>query len=307
MYRSRYKGSFDANVRELDNSALLSWLQDLADNGADLPQQITPTLLEKLIQAWELPSLRNFERLSVHTELQVCVGLSHVCSHISGLSAAENSKVIKSESSYFGSRATHQQEDIWDEAYDSGASTMEEHKAFSLTPEPQNAAPPVPEVLQSFKVNTLDVSPCGYCLDWREEMPPQARVGEVLGLKERQHSHWNVGLIRWVRQSSRGTQMGAQLLAPMADAVEIAMINKVGDDSRYMRALLMPALTVMNQPATLLCASMPFREHCKVYLKRAGVRVASKLQLTRRLLATSSVCQFEFRLLENESNVKPEP
>ena len=74
---------------------------------------------------------------------------------------------------------------------------------------------------------------------------------------------------------------------------------------RYMRALLMPALTVANQPATLLCASMPFREHCKVYLKCDGVNASSKLQLTRRLLATSSVSQFEFRVLEGELKVKP--
>ena len=302
MYRSRYKGPLDGSVRELDNSALLYLLKDLADNGADLPLQVTPTLLNNLICAWDLPSLRNFDRISVHTELQVCVGLTHACSHVSGLSAAENSKVMKSESSYFGSRATHQQEDIWDEAYDSGEHTMEEHRAFSLTPEPQNVAPPPPVALQSFKVNTLDISPGGYCLNWRDEMPPQARVGEVVGLKERQHSLWNVGVIRWVQQSSRGTQMGAQLLAPIAEAVEIAMINKVGSDSRYMRALLMPPLIVTNQPATLLCASMPFREHCKVYLKHAGDRAISKLQLRRKLLATSSISQFEFRLLQDDVN-----
>ena len=305
IYRNRYQGSIDGSVRDLDNSALLYLLKELADSGADLPQQVTPTLLENLIRAWDLPSSRDFERLSVHAELQVCVGLTHVCSHLSGLSAAENSKVMKSESSRFDACATHQQEDIWDEAYDSGSCSMEEHRAFSLTPERQNVAPPVPEALQSFKVNTLDISPGGYCLNWREEMPSQARVGEVVGLKEQQHSQWNVGVIRWVQQSSRGTQLGAQLLAPMAEAVEIAMINKVGDDSRYMRALLMPALTVAKQPATLLCASMPFREHCKVYLKCDGVSASSKLQLTRRLLATSSVSQFEFRVLEGELKVKP--
>lgn len=296
LYRTRYKGALTDSVRELDNERLLSTLKDLRERNAALPAQIGETLLQQLIQAWDLPSLRNFERLSSHAELDTCVGLSNVCFHLSGLSVDENNRVMKSESSHFGARATSAEFDPWDDAVDAGRHTMLEHssKAFNINSQHEEHV----ENLPTYTVTTLDSSPGGYCLNWRDNIPAQARVGEVIGIKERQRSRWNIAVIRWVQQSNRGTQMGVQLLAPMAEAVEIAMIHKMGDDSRYMRALLLPALKAANQPASLLCASMPFHEHCKVYLKRGDSR--NKVQMTRKLFATSTLNQFSFRLLDSE-------
>lgn len=297
IYRTRYKGALTDAVRELDNAKLLSVLKDTREHDKALPPQISATLLQQLIQAWDLPSLRNFERLSSHSELDVCVGLSNVCFHLSGLSLEDNNRVMKSESSHFNANATSAEFDPWDDAADAGRHTMLEHsaQAFNINSKHEHHLDNLP----TYTVTTLDSSPGGYCLNWRDKMPTQARVGEVVGIKERQRSRWNIAVIRWVQQSNRGTQMGVQLLAPMAEAVEIAMIHKMGDDSRYMRGLLLPALKAANQPASLLCASMPFHEHCKVYLKRGDSR--NKAQLTRKLFATSSLSQFSFRLMDAET------
>lgn len=296
MYRTHYKGALDDSVRELDNNKLLVRLKDLRDRDQRLPASITPVLLDQLIQAWDLPSLRNFERLPMHTELEVCVGLGNVCSHLSGLSADENKRVVEREASHFDARSTSAQADPWAKTSDTGGHFMGDYKTFTLTPEAHHEEPEA-TLAPTHLVTSLDTSPGGYCLNWRDEMPALARVGEVVGLKERQRTRWNVGVIRWVQQSARGTQMGVQLLAPMAEAVEISMINKVGDDGHYMRALLLPALKVANQAATLICASMPFHEHAKILLRRGDSSVA-KVQLLRKLFATCSLSQFNYRELE---------
>lgn len=295
-YRTRYRGALTNAVRELDNDRLLQVLKDIDGYGNALPSQISATLLQQLIQAWDLPSLRNFERLSSHAELAVCVGLSNVCSHLSGMSVEDNKRVVKSESSHFNANATSAEFDPWDDTADAGPHAMIEHSALAVNISDKHEEHV--ENLPTYTVTTLDSSPGGYCLNWREKIPTQARVGEVISIKERQRSRWNIAVIRWVQQSNRGTQMGVQLLAPMAEAVEIAMINKMGDDSRYMRGLLLPALKAANQPASLLCASMPFHEHCKVYLKRGESN--NKAQLTRKLFATSSLSQFSFRIMDAE-------
>lgn len=294
LYRTRYKGALDDSVRELDNHKLLAQLKDLQAHATDLPLQITPVLLNQLIQAWDLPSLRTFERLPLHSELEICVGIGSICQH---LDHTEGDGAL-SKSNFDATNISCEQ-DIWSESFDSGDHVMGGHKDYILTPETPQTKRKVQE-LQSFTVNTLDTSPGGYCLNWREEMPAQARVGEVVGVKDPKRTKWNIAVIRWVRQSGRGTQMGLQLLAPMAESIEVAMIHKVGDDSRYMHGLLLPALRAASQDTSLLTPSMPFKEHCKVHLKRKGQ--VSKLQLSRKLFATGSINQFNYRELEIDTD-----
>ena len=293
LYRTRYKGAFDANVRELDNRRLIEVLKDLQNRSDKMPEHFTPVLLGQLIQAWSLPSLRSFERLSSHAELDACVGLGgvyfHTCSH--------SDSSDKAAPDHFGASSVSAEQDPWDESPDSGARTMVEHTTYDLTPGDLHRR--VQELIPVHSVQTLDTSPGGYCLNWGDDIPLQAKVGEVIGLKDKKRTKWNIGVIRWVRQSGSGTQMGVQLLAPMAEAIEVAMIQKSGDDNFYMRGLLLPALKAANQSATIITASMPFREHSKVRLKNE--RHTGKAQLQRRLFATSSISQFTYRELEDDS------
>src|SRR5690606_13489736 len=123
-----------------------------------------------------------------------------------------------------------------------------------------------------FEIPLIDTSPGGYCLEWHDEIPVQVKAGELLGLRETGRQKWNVGVVRWVQQTRNSTQLGIQILAPTAIAVGIAIVQKTGGFSEYLRALQLPALKVINQPATLLTNAISFREYNKVRVYYAAQR-----------------------------------
>ncbi len=140
----------------------------------------------------------------------------------------------------------------------------------------------------------IDTSPAGYQIRWNDTLPPHLQTGEVLALREATDNRWCIALIRWIRQSHDGTGMGIELLAPRAIPVAARVIQKVGRTA-YARALLLPELTPIGQPATLITPRVPFQEGQKIHLQQQGVRHTA--QLTRCVLKTESVNQFTYRML----------
>src|SRR5690606_40354429 len=104
----------------------------------------------------------------------------------------------------------------------------------------------------TYQVPMVDASPGGYCLEWQDQIPVQLKAGELVGLREQGRSKWSIGVVRWVHQTKSSSQMGIQLLGPGATPLGIALLHKTGDYSEYLRALQLPALKAINQPATLL-------------------------------------------------------
>lgn len=141
----------------------------------------------------------------------------------------------------------------------------------------------------------VDTSPSGYQIRWNDTLPPHLQTGEILALRESGDSRWCVALIRWIRQSHDGTAMGIELLAPRANPVAVRVIRKVGGRSAFARALLLPELAPIGQPATLITPRVPFQEGQKIHLQEQGVRHTA--QLTRCVLKTESVSQFTYRML----------
>ncbi len=89
--------------------------------------------------------------------------------------------------------------------------------------------------------------------------------------------------------------MGIELLAPRAVAVAARVILKVGGPTTYARALMLPELSPIGQPATLITPRLPFQAGQKIHIQKQGVR--NTAQLTKCLLRTESVNQFTYRML----------
>ena len=53
-----------------------------------------------------------------------------------------------------------------------------------------------------FETRAIDTSPGGYRLEWLEDLPPNASVGELIALREEKAARWCVALIRWIRQEA---------------------------------------------------------------------------------------------------------
>ena len=101
--------------------------------------------------------------------------------------------------------------------------------------------------------------------------------------------------MRWIRQvRNQGTQVGIELLAPSAAPCGVRLIQKVGNSSEYLRGLLLPEISVVNQAATLITPRLPFQSGSRISLLHDGRE--DQGTLSRKISATGSVSQFELKL-----------
>lgn len=150
------------------------------------------------------------------------------------------------------------------------------------------------------EAQALNTSPGGYCVNWRDELPTNAKVGELVGIRDETDPRWRVALIRWIsRDGGRDTpptNMGLELLSPKAIPLAARVIQKRSGATNYSRVLLLPGLEMINQPTTLLTPHMSFMANQKISLQRQDIQATGLLMDS--LLKTGSFNQFTFRMLD---------
>lgn len=106
-------------------------------------------------------------------------------------------------------------------------------------------------------------------------------------------------MVRWLRQiKNQGTQLGIELLAPSASPCAVRLIQKVGQNSEYLRGLMLPEINVVNHPATLVTPRMPFQTGQRISLLHDGCEDHAQLQ--KKVSATGSISQFELKLFSSQ-------
>ena len=141
----------------------------------------------------------------------------------------------------------------------------------------------------------VNTSPGGYCAACETNVPSSLQAGEVLGVREQSNHPWSVAVVRWIRQvRNQGTQVGIELLAPSAAPCGVRLIQKIGNSSEYLRGLLLPEISVVNQAATLITPRLPFQSGSRISLLHDGRE--DQGTLSRKISATGSVSQFELKL-----------
>jgi len=166
-----------------------------------------------------------------------------------------------------------------------------------LDPQPK---PPVEEQMDLaypfYEVDLVDTSPGGYCISWDSDAPTTMQAGEIMAVREEHDQRWCIAVLRWVRKVDGKTQTGLELMAPRAIPVAIRIVQKKGGPTDYTRALLLPELSAIRQPATLITPSVMFSEQQKIHLQRQGIQATA--QLAEERLRTESFIQFTFRMLD---------
>lgn len=281
LYKSRFTGSRDQETRELDLSALITVLQRYQENKdssnvpVSVPHTMSSSSVEHLLQSWSVTLQRSFDRQPSKDHIDVCVGLHNFHQQITrGVDFEE----------FLGNQEDEGESieitnDPWATDFDAPPSTAVAAGKDAVIP---------------YSVRVINVSPGGYCLEWHGKIPNQVKAGQVLGLREQGRHRWGLGVIRWIQQQRNTTRLGIQLLAPKTTPYGAAIQQNTGSYGDYMRVLMLPELKAANQPATLLTANLPFQEYSKITLNHQGD--IQEGQLTRRLFATGSVSQFEFRI-----------
>ncbi|MBS3804045.1 MAG: GTPase [Oleiphilaceae bacterium] len=327
IYRSLMQGAPDKDCFGLDTTRLS---QRIADNlkarrenekpGPEarlpLPAGFSDTLLTHLSQALGILTKRNFNRIVSQGALHVCVGLSAAHYFVAGgksftqfIAGNENQGRDEStspENNVF-LRSPRNHGDVW-----AGVPDMEptnDRLGSSQGPitfpgkhdsAPDSGAKNLPG---SYKTVLLDTSPGGYCVSWETDVPSALQAGEILGVREQLSHPWSLAVVRWIRQVRfQAIQVGIELIAPSAAPCAVRLIPKMGNSSEYLRGLLLPELSAVNQAATLITPRLQFQTGSRISLLHDGRE--DEGHLSRQVSATGSISQFELQL--HKQTVRPD-
>ncbi len=267
--------------------------------GLEMPVTPSEALLMHLSQALGILTKRSFKRMASSGSLQVCVGLTalhYFCADQTTFNQFVDAGNGGDDENIFLS-AAQRKNDTWAGAFDA-----EKTESLISPDTPINFRGAGGDLAQDgdqkttaypwYDVTLENTSPGGYCLNWQQQAPNSLQTGEVLGVREQPDHPWSVAVIRWIQQiRNLGTQIGVELLAPNARPVALRVEHKVGHSSEFLRGLLLPELSIIGQPATLLTPRVPFRSGNRITVLIDQQQ--HQAQLNRRVSATNSVSQFE--------------
>ncbi len=291
--------------------AMAACRRDPENQTLSFPKGMDDALLDHLQQVWGALTERAFKRVEETGEIELCFGLVGVHYFLSGRTPFEAmvERGTRKPSGEGGSNRflnnisvsdQHKQDqaDPWAKAYET---LPGEAINMDSVAGPARTEIKLPESYHCQKVNA---SPGGYCLSWQGNTPSLLRTGELLAVRDQTHAQWMLAVIRWVTQlPNHGAKFGVELLAPGGRPVAARALRKQGTDSDYMRAILLPELAAVGQPATLLLPTVGFNEGVKVELVEGGE--PSRVQLLRRVQGMSGFSQYPFRDLTTPEPVKP--
>lgn len=306
IYRSlRQGGENDVLCRALDTSELAEDIRAALTSlpeGQPIPSPLEHTL-RRLMLAWGVMPKRRFSRSQQSARVSVAMGLTASHHFISGEAA-------------FSTRAGSLGEETYQEpprfqarpAGDWELEPMPMHQATATQPsrpirvdipgDPEAAGEAPEPAFQSHDWHMINVSAGGYCLLWDRLESSRAQVGELVGIRELDDPdvfHWRLGVVRWMK-SSTGLELGVQMLSPGAVAVGARPYPATSQDQRFDRALLLPEIRSLEQPATLLLVAPPFRVGGSAIINSNGREV--KVKLNKMVENTGSFAQFQFVTLE---------
>lgn len=305
-YRNLLRTPLTSHHLGFDSTELAERLANLAENAngcppadaPELPVKISEALLMHLGRALGVLTKRSYKRIDSSGHLKVAVGMTAAHYFSAGQTTFNrfvNSQDTGQEDNIFLGTA-QRQNDPWANAFDAG-----HHEAMTSPDTPINfrgaggdIAGDNDHAYPLYNVSLENTSPGGYCISWDAETPVSLQTGEIVGVRENGDQPWSIALIRWIRQGGqRSPRLGIELLGPGATPCALRLDHKTGSGSEFLRGLLLPELSAIGQPATLLTPCLPFQTGHRITLLRDGEQEAA--QLSRRISATSSISQFELR------------
>jgi len=323
-YREQGCDKSNPSIRELDVSPMLDSIHKQREDSdlqiIKIPPRMSETLLRHITESWGVARQRDQQRRPSQGCMDVSVGLTNIHFHLSGnipfksfilqrgkAALHKDNPFEHNPNKRFASADVQGTEDPWANSFDAeGGKTLSSSFGGNISTHSvehalrQHEAEEHREQHPIHQAQLHDASPGGYCLKWQSKIPAQVKAGEILSLREPGRQQWVIGVIRWVRQSKGASLLGVQLLSPKVEPYAIQKIQKTGEDSSYMRALLAAPVKSIDLPASLLTAAIPFQVRDKIKLNHQGQ--VESAQLVESLFATSAIQQFSFRVLE-----KPKP
>ena len=310
-YRSMFRSEQHAGLLGFDPQPLVNTLEaHLLHQDTSKPLPVPTGLsfdtLQHFHATWGEAAERSFQRTVGQGNLTVCVGMSALHFYLGGeRSFSDMLKHPGARAANFSHAVAEGEKDSWSQAFDAAPQNNEEFLPYEEIQydhlgEDESSADAAPHY-PTYALPVINHSPGGYCLGWPKEVPAELQAGEMLGIQDSVSLGWSIAVIRWIRQvRGGGTQMGIELVAPHAQPCGLQLVRSRDDHSQYLRGLLLPEISAIDVPATLLAPRLPFQEGSKVLINTHGEE--HRAGLDRRVASTHSFNQFAYRSLEAAQN-----
>ncbi|MBH3406457.1 molecular chaperone [Pseudomonas glycinae] len=315
-YRSQFRSEQQTGLLGFDPQPLVNaieahLLQQDATTPLPVPAGLTLDTLQHLHATWGEAAERSFQRTVGQGNLTVCVGMSALHFYLGGeRTFSELLKHPATRAANFSRAVVQGEKDSWSQAFDAAPQS----KADEFLPYEEIRYEPLADDesdtdsrphYPTYALPVINHSPGGYCLAWPKEVPAELQAGEMIGIQDSLNQGWSIAVVRWIRQvRGAGTQMGIELVAPHAQPCGLQLVRTRDDHSHYLRGLLLPEISAIDLPATLLAPRLPFQEGNKVLINTQGEE--HRAGLDRRVASTHSFNQFAYRSLETAKNGESE-
>ncbi len=315
-YRSKFLAEQQERLLGIDPQPLVMAIENHLQQSADkvsplpVPAGLNLDTLQHLHAAWGQAAERSFQRTVGHGTLTLCVGMSALHFYLGGQRSFNDilKKPGARPAQFSATDPTARAKDQWRHAFDAAphgtADTLlpyEEIEYPHLQNDDSHEASDRQQHFPTYALPVINHSPGGYCLAWPGAVPAELQAGEMVGIEDAAGQGWSIAVVRWIRQvRGGGTQMGIEQVAPCAEPCGLQLIRSHDEHSQYLRGLLLPAISAIDLPATLLTPRLPFQEGNKVLINTNGEERRAGLE--RRVASTNSFNQFAYRSLETARN-----
>jgi len=302
-YRSKFRAEQQPTLLGFDPQplvrAIATHLQQPSDHTLPVPGGMSTDTLQHLQAAWGEAVERSFQRTEGNGSLTLCVGMSALHYYLGGeRSFSEILKTSNTRKARF-EVSKNKAQDSWSQAFDAapaGDSDLLPYEEIEYPTNPTDDEGTGSDHQHHFPTYDLPIinhSPGGYCLGWPKEVPEQLQAGEMVGIRDNNDQAWSIAVVRWIRQVRGGAmQMGIELIAPYAQPCGVQLVREPEEQSHYLRGLLLPEISAIDLPPTMIAPRLPFQEGQRVLINANGQE--RRAGLDRRVTSTHSFNQFAY-------------
>jgi len=130
------------------------------------------------------------------------------------------------------------------------------------------------------------------------------KVGDLIAYKAKRHekSKWQIGIVRWQKSRDRSNiEIGVMSIASDAKPIAVKGISGVGTGTDYYRSLLIENSQSKSQSDTIIVPAFLYDINSVIAVNSGNTLYY--LRLTKLLLATSTIAQFQFKAVDISSVV----
>ena len=275
-------------------------------NRPDLSQD----LMKRLLIAWCIIPKRSYPRNEIDERVQVTLGLTSTHqviingnrnTRINSGDEFENTASFETSNVSVSNLIADKQPDVWDMIYFPGDTGDLDALEEQLHKDQGSQNKQKKEQSETWLI--LNESASGYCIKSVNEPKGRCQVGELIGIRRQTANStwkWGIGVIRWLRSEQANSLMiGIEMLTPDAAAIGLRAPSNAKHD--YRRTLMLPELSAVNQPTTLVTTAVPYRIGHKLVINILGKEILIKL--SKQVQNTGLFAQFQFEIMDDQGAV----